>query len=41
MKKLKLQLADDQRGFIPMMLCIIAVIAFIIYLVYSRVASMQ
>ncbi len=29
----------DQQGFIPMMLCIIAVIAFVIYLVYARVAQ--
>ncbi|HSH17848.1 MAG TPA: hypothetical protein VK978_00540 [Candidatus Saccharimonadales bacterium] len=40
MKKRKLKTAVNQQGFIPMMLCIIGVIGFIIYLVYTRVASM-
>ncbi len=31
----------DQRGFIPMMLCILAVIALIIFFVYSRVTTMH
>jgi hypothetical protein len=39
MNKRKLKLASDQQGFIPMMLCIIGVIAVIIYLVFVRVAS--
>lgn len=38
MKKLKAK-AVNQAGFIPMMLSIIGVILFIIYLVYTRVAS--
>jgi hypothetical protein len=41
MKKLMPLKVSDQSGFIPMMLSIIAVIAFIIYLVYSRVASLS
>jgi len=52
MKKLTLQNASvrrqhnlkppiGQQGFIPLMLCIIAVIALIIFFVYSRVMSVQ
>lgn len=33
--------SQNQRGFIPMMLSIIGFIAFIIYLVYTRVASLS
>jgi len=31
----------DQGGFIPMLLCIIGVIALVIFLVYSRVAHVN
>lgn len=31
----------NAQGFIPMMLCIIGVVVFIIYLVYARVASLS
>jgi hypothetical protein len=45
MQKLKLDSFKAQRsnqsGFIPMMLCVLGVIAFLIYLVYARVAQMQ
>ncbi|HEX8226388.1 MAG TPA: hypothetical protein VF572_00805 [Candidatus Saccharimonadales bacterium] len=31
----------DQQGFIPLMLCVLGVIAFLIFLAYSRVAGGQ
>jgi flagellar biogenesis protein FliO len=34
-------LTPNQQGFIPMMLAILGVIALIIFLVYSRVASVN
>ena len=33
------KLMPHARGFIPMMLCILGVVAAFIYLVYTRVAS--
>jgi len=35
------KLTSNQRGFIPMMLSILAVIGFLIYLVYARVAQLS
>ena len=35
------KLTPNQRGFIPMMLSILAVIAFIIVMVYLRVAEVS
>lgn len=41
MKKRKLTVLDNQQGFIPMLLSIIGLILIVIYLVYTRVSSMQ
>lgn len=41
MKKRKLDMPVNQKGFIPMLLSIIGIILFVIYLVYTRVVSMS
>jgi len=41
LRKSSLRFRVDQGGFIPMLLCIIGVIALVIFLVYSRVAHVN